>query len=86
MLFRSKIDRSFVQGLSKAEGGEIVRTVVQLGQTLGMNVIAEGVESDWQLDGLRELGCSHAQGYLFCRPLTAEAATTAARDRFPMTQ
>lgn len=81
-----KIDRSFVQGLSRTDGGEIVRTVVRLGHTLGMNVVAEGVEEGWQLDGLRSLGCSHAQGYLFCRPLTAEAAVAAARERFPVTQ
>lgn len=81
-----KIDRSFIQGLSRSEGGEIIRTVVQLGQTLGMDVVAEGVEAGWQLDGLRDLGCTRAQGYLFCRPLTAEAAADAAQGRFPVTQ
>ena len=81
-----KIDRSFIQGLSKSEGGEIIRTVVTLGRTLGMDVIAEGVETESQMDNLRELGCTQAQGYLFCRPLTAAAAATAAQGRYSVTQ
>lgn len=57
-----------------SENKEIVRTVVLLGRSLGMQVIAEGVEDEKQLEQLRELGCDNAQGYLLSMPLMAEAA------------
>jgi diguanylate cyclase (GGDEF)-like protein/PAS domain S-box-containing protein len=70
-----KVDRSFVKQMSgNSENKEIVRTVVLLGRSLGMQVIAEGVEDEKQLEQLRELGCDNAQGYLFSMPLAAEAA------------
>ena len=46
--------------------------MIQLGHSLGMTVIAEGVETQAQLDCLRELGCDNYQGYLFSRPVPAE--------------
>jgi diguanylate cyclase (GGDEF)-like protein/PAS domain S-box-containing protein len=68
-----KIDRSFVanadQGRSDAE---IVKTVVALGQALGLTVVAEGVETESQADYLRSCGCPAAQGYLFAEPLPAD--------------
>lgn len=61
-----KIDRSFTRELqSKDDAIAIVRTIVQLGKNLGMSVIAEGVETEAQLDILRAEGCSEAQGFLF---------------------
>jgi diguanylate cyclase (GGDEF)-like protein len=61
-----KIDRSFTRELqSKDDAVAIVRTIVQLGKSLGMSVIAEGVETEAQLDILRTEGCSEAQGFLF---------------------
>ncbi len=65
-----KIDQTFVQGLGVDDEDErIVAAVVDLAANLGLRSIAEGVETDDQLDRLRELGCDQAQGYLFARPL-----------------
>jgi diguanylate cyclase (GGDEF)-like protein/PAS domain S-box-containing protein len=69
-----KIDRSFVAGLGAGgDADEIVRTVLLLARSLGMEAIAEGVETSQQLVRLRELGCRLAQGHLLARPLPAEA-------------
>ena len=68
-----KIDRSFVSDLPGASADvAIVRTVIDLGHSLGMTVLAEGVENEAQLESLRRLGCDHYQGYLFSGPLPAE--------------
>jgi diguanylate cyclase (GGDEF)-like protein/PAS domain S-box-containing protein len=70
-----KVDRSFVVNMSEdSENVEIVRTIVSLAQNLGMNVIAEGVETKEQLAALRKLGCENGQGYLFSKPVGAKAA------------
>ena len=65
---RLKIDRSFVQNRQDAP---IVRAVLSLGSSLGMKVVAEGVETDEQLDMLTALGCDQAQGFYFARPMPA---------------
>ena len=66
-----KIDRSFVGGLGTDEADErIVSAVVDLAANLGLRSIAEGVETQDQLEHLRGLGCDQAQGYLFARPLS----------------
>jgi len=71
-----KIDRSFVNRIEeKDENVEIVRTIATLARNLGMEVVAEGVESSEQLACLRALNCEHAQGYHFSPPLSADAAT-----------
>jgi diguanylate cyclase (GGDEF)-like protein/PAS domain S-box-containing protein len=65
-----KIDRSFVsQMMEKDENIQIVRTIVSLGQNLGMDVIAEGVETEDQLTLLRQLDCENGQGFLFSKGL-----------------
>jgi diguanylate cyclase (GGDEF)-like protein len=65
-----KIDRSFVsQMMEKDENIQIVRTIVSLGQNLGMDVVAEGVETEDQLALLRQLDCENGQGFLFSNPL-----------------
>ena len=70
-----KIDRSFISRIGVGgENTEIVRTIVSLANGLGLDVVAEGVESDSQSAQLRKLGCQFGQGYLFSRPLRAEAA------------
>jgi len=70
-----KIDRSFVGRMGQAgDDGLIVRTIVELAHNLGRRVIAEGVETADQLARLRALGCEHAQGFYFSRPLPSEAA------------
>ena len=67
-----KIDRSFVTGLGlEADDTSIVEAVVRLGHSLGLSVVAEGVETPLQLNRLRELGCDKGQGYLFGRPRPA---------------
>jgi diguanylate cyclase (GGDEF)-like protein len=65
---RLKIDRSFVQS---GDDAPIVRAVLSLGASLGMKVVAEGVETDEQLRMLESLGCDQAQGYYFARPMPA---------------
>lgn len=70
-----KIDQAFVNQMSDGgENIEIVRTITMLAHTLNMSVVAEGVETVEQMEILKQLGCEYGQGYLFSRPLTAEAA------------
>jgi Amt family ammonium transporter len=65
-----KIDRSFV-AMMDSEGGndEIVRAIVLLARNLGLKVIAEGVETDYQLEQLKRLECESGQGFLFASPM-----------------
>ena len=70
-----KVDRSFITRMGEGEENfEIVKTIVTLAGNLGMQVIAEGVETEDQLGQLRLLKCQYAQGYLFSRPLAATDA------------
>ncbi|WP_293996223.1 putative bifunctional diguanylate cyclase/phosphodiesterase [Sphaerotilus sp.] len=70
-----KIDRSFITGLAAgAQADMILRTIIQLGQGLGMKTLAEGVETAEQLDTLRRHGCLQVQGYLFAAAMTAQDA------------
>jgi EAL domain-containing protein (putative c-di-GMP-specific phosphodiesterase class I) len=63
-----KIDRSFVARMGEGDSDlEIVKTIVRLAKNLGLSIIAEGVETEEQLEQLIELGCEEAQGYLFSR-------------------
>ena len=71
-----KVDRSFIMEMESTEGSaELVKTIVALGHNLGMNVVAEGIETESQSDKLRALQCEYGQGYLFAKPLTVEAAS-----------
>ncbi len=68
-----KIDRSFVDQMqSDAASLEIVRTILSLAQSLNLEVVAEGVETEAQRAALRDLRCAYGQGYLFARPLPLE--------------
>ncbi|WP_372396126.1 EAL domain-containing protein [Azospirillum sp. HJ39] len=68
-----KIDRSFIHDLSTGAGNTSVpRAIVGLGRSLGLSVIAEGVETQEQLQLLRDLSCESYQGYLFSRPIPVE--------------
>ena len=72
-----KIDRSFVGRIGEAdENFEIVRTIVSLADNMGMEVVAEGVETLSQLMQLRNLKCQYGQGYLFSRPVDADSVNT----------
>jgi EAL domain-containing protein (putative c-di-GMP-specific phosphodiesterase class I) len=69
-----KIDRSFVAGIDgEAEDSALARAIVRLAQTLQLDAVAEGVETEEQLERLRELGCRFAQGYYVSMPQPAEA-------------
>ncbi|MGH9298609.1 MAG: putative bifunctional diguanylate cyclase/phosphodiesterase [Acidimicrobiales bacterium] len=69
-----KIDRSFVSDLADSpDEGALIRTLVQLGRVLGLETVAEGVETRAQLSQLRDAGCDFGQGYLFARPLDPSA-------------
>jgi diguanylate cyclase (GGDEF)-like protein len=71
-----KIDRNFVQSVESNErGGPIANMIVGLGKNLGLDVIAEGVETEGQLDYLRRQGCDVAQGYYYARPEAPEDLT-----------
>ncbi len=71
---RLKIDRAFVTEITgSARGSSIAEMVIQLGRNLGLAVIAEGVEDERQAQILHSLGCPLAQGFLFARPMTADA-------------
>jgi EAL domain-containing protein (putative c-di-GMP-specific phosphodiesterase class I) len=68
-----KIDRSFVDGLGiEPNDTTIVDTLIRLGHSLGLSVVAEGLETPLQLQHLRRLGCDNAQGFLFGRPMPAD--------------
>ncbi|MGD8477323.1 MAG: EAL domain-containing protein [Burkholderiales bacterium] len=67
---RLKIDQSFIRDMVRDDAAtEIVAAVISLGQKLRLKVIAEGVETQSQLDKLRELGCDEIQGYLLSKPI-----------------
>lgn len=67
-----KIDRSFVQNISKLGQEAIVRTIISMADSLEKGIIAEGVEEESQLVYLKKFGCQHIQGYLFSKPVSFE--------------
>jgi diguanylate cyclase (GGDEF)-like protein/PAS domain S-box-containing protein len=70
-----KIDRSFVERIGdETQESTLARTIVQLGQSLGMSTVAEGIEDAGQLSALRRMGCELAQGFYFSRPVAAAEA------------
>jgi diguanylate cyclase (GGDEF)-like protein/PAS domain S-box-containing protein len=70
-----KIDQSFIKRIGGAQNGEIVRTVVTLARNLGLEVVAEGIETVMQLDQLKSLDCEQGQGHYFSEPVDGESAT-----------
>jgi EAL domain-containing protein (putative c-di-GMP-specific phosphodiesterase class I) len=68
-----KIDRSFVRSLLLTDRPAIVESILALARTLDTGVVAEGVESEQQAHELERLGCRHAQGFFFSRPIPATA-------------
>ncbi|MEC4853835.1 MAG: EAL domain-containing protein, partial [Jaaginema sp. PMC 1079.18] len=70
-----KIDRSFINNLQGDRSNlEIVQAIITLAHTLGMDAIAEGIETPAQLAQLQALGCEYGQGYFFSPPLPVDAA------------
>jgi diguanylate cyclase (GGDEF)-like protein/PAS domain S-box-containing protein len=79
-----KIDRSFVAGVAKStEDSALARGILTLGQTLGLETVAEGIETAEQLAALRELGCQLGQGYYFARPLGPAAVDALLERHYP---
>jgi EAL domain-containing protein (putative c-di-GMP-specific phosphodiesterase class I) len=70
-----KVDRSFVSRMgAEVNGSEMVSAIVALAQNLGMDVVAEGVETAEQLSQLTALGCEYVQGFYFSKPVDVAAA------------
>lgn len=75
-----KIDKAFVSSMTPdSREARLADAIAQLGHRLGLRVVAEGVETAWQLQFLKEGGCDLVQGYALSRPVTAEAATALVR-------
>jgi len=70
-----KVDRSFVSRIGRDDGAEMVRAIAAIAHNMGMDVVAEGVETAEQLEWLRAIGCEYAQGFYFSRPVDFAAAT-----------
>ena len=70
-----KIDQSFIKRIGGEQNGEIVRTVVALARNLGLEVVAEGIETVMQLNQLKALGCEQGQGHYFSEPVSGDSAT-----------
>ncbi|UUL82996.1 putative bifunctional diguanylate cyclase/phosphodiesterase [Sphingomonas qomolangmaensis] len=78
-----KIDKSFIDGIGRErESAAIVQSIIHLARALGLEVVAEGVETPAQVQALRIAGCSHLQGYHLSRPLEAEDAAEMAQQRY----
>jgi EAL domain-containing protein (putative c-di-GMP-specific phosphodiesterase class I) len=76
-----KIDRSFIARLDNdPRTAELVRTMVLMGANLGLDLVAEGIETTDQRDHLTRLGCTYGQGYLFSRPVTSAMAEQVAAE------
>lgn len=74
-----KIDREFTDGVGSPAGLKLLRGIVQLGRVVGLDLIAEGIERPEQIGPIVEAGCQEGQGFLFARPVDAEALTTLLR-------
>jgi diguanylate cyclase (GGDEF)-like protein len=71
-----KVDKSFVERLGDEDESPLVRTVLGLGESLGLRTIVEGIETAEQFDRLKELGCQMGQGFFLAEPLTVDALDT----------
>jgi hypothetical protein len=82
-LDKIKIDQSFVRGATApgSRNGAIVRAIVVLAESLGMDTTAEGAETIEELSLIRRLGCSQVQGYIFAKPMPEEALALATESR-----
>ena len=79
-----KIDRSFVRSLLLPDRPAIVESILALARTLNTSVVAEGIEDDVQARELERLGCTHAQGFLFSRPLPTSSAEALVKAHLPL--
>jgi diguanylate cyclase (GGDEF)-like protein/PAS domain S-box-containing protein len=74
-----KIDREFTDGADSPEGLRLLRGIAQLGGLIGLDLIAEGIERPEQIEPIVEAGCQEGQGFLFARPVDADALTALLR-------
>ena len=81
-LDRLKIDRAFVKDIPQADDGTIATSIVVLGHSLGLEVLAEGIETREQLDFLKCQGCNYYQGYYFGRPMPTDTCEEFLRREF----
>lgn len=73
-LDKIKVDKSFIHRVLRDNGSRaITSSIIALGQALGLKIVAEGIESEAELDYLRDHGCDEVQGYYVCRPVTGSA-------------
>jgi EAL domain-containing protein (putative c-di-GMP-specific phosphodiesterase class I) len=72
-----KIDRAFICPLNREgpEGAALLTSIIDMAHTLNLQVVAEGIEDEYQLEALAEMGCLFGQGFLLGRPLSADAAS-----------
>jgi len=70
-----KIDQTFVRGKGLSDRRVILRSIITLAHDLGMDVVAEGAESEADAEELQELGCEYVQGFLYGQPMTAAEAS-----------
>lgn len=75
-LNRLKVDREFIREIGEGGDGAIAETIVELGKKLGLEVIAEGIETEAQLDYIKRLGCDEAQGFYFAKPMPGDQLET----------
>ncbi len=79
-----KIDKSFIDDYATQEGSIFIETIVKMGQTLNIKIIAEGIETKEQLEYLHKIGCDYYQGYYFCKPVTAKEIEELFKKQHPL--
>src|SRR5205085_9472669 len=80
-----KIDRSFVMRMDENRNDAmLVRSIIELGRSLGLRVTAEGVETESSLHSLRRLGCDFVQGFHLCRPVPPDQCRRYFQARLPL--
>ncbi len=80
-----KIDRAFVTDIGQVADDSFVRAIIELGLTLGMQTVAEGIETQGQLDWLRQAGCSSGQGFFLAKPMADSDVRAALEVESPFT-
>jgi EAL domain-containing protein (putative c-di-GMP-specific phosphodiesterase class I) len=80
-----KIDRAFVTDIGQVADDSFVRAIIELGQTLGMQTVAEGIETPEQLEWLRRAGCSSGQGFYLAKPMSDSDVRAALEVESPFT-
>jgi EAL domain-containing protein (putative c-di-GMP-specific phosphodiesterase class I) len=76
-----KIDKQFVDAIGTPDSAALIRSVVSLAHNLKVPLVAEGIETPEQHAALAAMGCDHAQGFLFARPMNVDDAATFIRER-----